>query len=582
MVRLSVPYLIRQTPFVPVSFQNLFACLDSNISAKSRYIEAAAQPGRTVPPLTLIDSPFPAEKQYRLPHPRLTANTPQTLYCRGFSMANHAPIQCEQLSAHFKTCPLHDHERMTKCPGRLRKGGSCTNKAVGPPVPRMMPTCKVHRDQMKLLTWCRAPLPCGFECRRIYEWKPYGFQLCPEHCDSEKICYFLKTPTEIRLRIYQYLLPGRDIPARHAWFHHHEGDGERLFRNILLVNHQIHEEAIGVLYGNRLFNIEFDGHSWRMCNLPPESAQYPYPGIGNHALPDYQMQLMLLEQQNKKRLMMARGVSYNYSSSGQSVHAGSSSSSATGPVEPVWAPPISQRHFNLIQSFRIQIVFAFPGQPRSSDEKPVESKLYEYTDHLHSLIGRLRLLQKPIVCLEVAIKFENIPFLEKKTAFSSAQILLRPFRRLRNVTRPGVSSIEMTDANNLQIELLPTWNLNEVDRNFAEYVEYWFRDLSSDESRIEDPPIFDAYWELKKLLGSINQHCYNQPKLDEFVDLLHAARIVREDDNLPQFREIWDRVVNVWFDYLNYEKEFQSSVALSIDAIYGTISNDSGKGRAWE
>lgn len=29
-------------------------------------------------------------------------------------------------------------------------------------------------------------------------------------------------------------------------------------------------------------------------------------GQGNHALQDYQMQLMLLEQQNKKRLLMAR------------------------------------------------------------------------------------------------------------------------------------------------------------------------------------------------------------------------------------------------------------------------------------
>ncbi|KAI4941244.1 hypothetical protein J4E91_010821 [Alternaria rosae] len=35
--------------------------------------------------------------------------------------------------------------------------------------------------------------------------------------------------------------------------------------------------------------------------LPP-----PPPGQGNHALQDYQMQLMLLEQQNKKRLLMAR------------------------------------------------------------------------------------------------------------------------------------------------------------------------------------------------------------------------------------------------------------------------------------
>lgn len=36
--------------------------------------------------------------------------------------------------------------------------------------------------------------------------------------------------------------------------------------------------------------------------LPPP----PPPGQGNHALQDYQMQLMLLEQRNKKRLLMAR------------------------------------------------------------------------------------------------------------------------------------------------------------------------------------------------------------------------------------------------------------------------------------
>ena len=39
-------------------------------------------------------------------------------------------------------------------------------------------------------------------------------------------------------------------------------------------------------------------------------AMGPNPGAngqpGNHALQDYQMQLMLLEQQNKKRLLMAR------------------------------------------------------------------------------------------------------------------------------------------------------------------------------------------------------------------------------------------------------------------------------------
>ncbi|MCJ1468620.1 hypothetical protein MMC07_007249 [Pseudocyphellaria aurata] len=44
-------------------------------------------------------------------------------------------------------------------------------------------------------------------------------------------------------------------------------------------------------------------------NVNPGMAMRPQPngvGGGNHALQDYQMQLMLLEQQNKKRLLMAR------------------------------------------------------------------------------------------------------------------------------------------------------------------------------------------------------------------------------------------------------------------------------------
>ncbi|KAG0640930.1 hypothetical protein HOY80DRAFT_1008772 [Tuber brumale] len=42
------------------------------------------------------------------------------------------------------------------------------------------------------------------------------------------------------------------------------------------------------------------------------------PGAGNHALHDYQMQLMMLEQQNKKRLMMARAEQDNIAHHGDS------------------------------------------------------------------------------------------------------------------------------------------------------------------------------------------------------------------------------------------------------------------------
>jgi hypothetical protein len=45
-----------------------------------------------------------------------------------------------------------------------------------------------------------------------------------------------------------------------------------------------------------------------LMNIKPHAAPvFPvHPNSGNHALQDYQMQLMLLEQQNKKRLLMAR------------------------------------------------------------------------------------------------------------------------------------------------------------------------------------------------------------------------------------------------------------------------------------
>lgn len=52
-------------------------------------------------------------------------------------------------------------------------------------------------------------------------------------------------------------------------------------------------------------NMQMDMYNQRMAGQQMQGA----PGAGqsgNHALQDYQMQLMLLEQQNKKRLMMAR------------------------------------------------------------------------------------------------------------------------------------------------------------------------------------------------------------------------------------------------------------------------------------
>ncbi|KAH6667721.1 hypothetical protein B0J14DRAFT_170792 [Halenospora varia] len=95
---------------------------------------------------------------------------------------------------HFQTCLLHYDMNKTRCSGTLKKGGNCVNKASGPFKPGMMPTCCVHRGQLKRTGWCQALLCCGVECGRICEWKVHGFQLCLDHREHPMTCYLLKVP----------------------------------------------------------------------------------------------------------------------------------------------------------------------------------------------------------------------------------------------------------------------------------------------------------------------------------------------------------------------------------------------------
>lgn len=187
-------------------------------------------------------------------------------------MANYSNV-CAAIS-HIHTCNLHDDERITKCSGTLRRGGICTNNAKRPPAAGVMPTCKIHRRQLKVSAWCTASLPCGYECGRLFEWKPHGFHLCPSHLEDSTTCYFSNIPIEIRCRIYRFLLPDRAIPARFASSVYLTTDWGRVYTAILRVNRQIHEEAANFLYRTRLFSVEVSENTMIMCNLPGGDVQY--------------------------------------------------------------------------------------------------------------------------------------------------------------------------------------------------------------------------------------------------------------------------------------------------------------------
>lgn len=418
-------------------------------------------------------------------------------------------------------------------------------------------------------------------------WKPHGFQLCPEHYEQPMTCYLLAIPIEMRLRIYGFLLPDKPIPARFRNSRCLTSYDGLIHTALLRVNHQIHKEAMHLLYASRAFAIQLGADGLVMCN---SANKFAYSG--NHALQDYQMQLMLLEQQNKKRLMMAR------QDEDSLIENGSSSSShhplincdelptgsstvpyTTGPVEPAWYPPLSSNHFNMIQSFVVEIVL-----PPQSDLNPssrrelspeaasaaLESKLYDYCDHLHKLVGRFRLMQRPLTKLKIILKLGKTE-MRREEAMSAAQVLLRPFQRLRNVGKPELPLILINDSEDREVELL---NHSErtsftLDQHFHDYLNDWSSDLSSSGPSLS-PPVFEAYWQLERLLSGIKSH-HSDAKFFQFTKLLHTARVAREADDLSSFRAVWYQVVNIWFDYVNDQKQLRSNVTLSIDVIESTI-----------
>jgi hypothetical protein len=447
-----------------------------------------------------------------------------------------------------------------------RKGGKCVNKAIGP-LDGVMPTCRVHRDQVPQSAWCRAPLPCGFECGRICIWQPHGFQLCPDHYEHPMTCYLLKMPIEMRLRIFGYLLPDGPVPARYRGSRCLTSNGEPVCTALLQVNRQIHDETARLLY--------------------------------------YSMQLMLREQQNKRRLMRARqeqdrlmGLTNNGSSSSSHTPAanilnycnrpGRSAdiSYTCGPVEPAWDPPLNSKYFDMIQSFRVEIVFPAPPHefapvngppppPPNLRVKVFAKTLHSYCDHLHKLIGRFRLLPRPLARLDVVIgiKIGGI-VMNLEEAISAAQVLLRPFQRLRNVSIPEVPLILINNFENQEVELLnnPRFASLVSNLHFDGYLNSWLSDVSSGGPSF-DPPVFKSYWQLEQLMSNIRGN-HLDASFQPFAELLHTARVAREADDLPSFRAVWDTVLNIWFDYVNNQRLFQSNVSLSIDAIDSTIKDD--------
>jgi hypothetical protein len=334
------------------------------------------------------------------------------------------------------------------------------------------------------------------------------------------------------------------------------------------------------------------------------------------------MQLMLLEQQSKRRLLMAQ---QEHSSFGYKIpsnldgHATSSSplkDTSSSDVKrvngPIWQPTISTRYFNQIRSFEVKVfspyaLGAFPqhsqmmqqamhhsmsGRPMmtlSSSPHGVNlryrtpanniflaAKLYELCDQLHGLVGRIGLVDGPIQQLKVSVNIDH--YEERGEALAAAQMLLRPFKNLRGVLNPTVHSVTWLNPTNVVEPLLTDALVQQPnDKSFGGYLRRWRAELSSPKPAPEPSPVTAAYWVLKEFVSDMQGRCLGFTDVFQASDLqalLQKAKVAREADDVTGMQEVSEEVNRKWKLYLDAHERLVQRVSQSAALMGGIINGE--------
>lgn len=424
-------------------------------------------------------------------------------------------------------------------------------------------------------------------------------------------CYLLRIPIELRFRIYGFLLPDSPIPAQRQPSGALRSDFQRPNIAIMRVNRQIHDEAADLLYGQTPFCIAVSDKGTTICNafqlnppnrptsLTPGLAHVPIPGA--HALQDYQMQLMLLEQQNMRRKIMAcrqQSAMNNLhvrtmppqlemfeSIKPQSIHRHVDPGNGYGPI---WQHPFNS-YFDMIRSFHVEIEHpdgaqninkiamqqqhTHPATQRPSGEF-LETQLYEACDQLHQLVGRFDQVQPNINHLQISIRIAAYDTREE--AVAAAKLLLRPFSRLRSVNSPKIVSVNWN-----RCELMPhlpahAFYKAEISLLQSKRLEEFIQRWSSSVTSSGDPPppssIMRGYWLLYEMVSDIV--CHIGSKSNELVQSLRRARVSREADDLLGLREEYEGILQQWNEHSAKQRSLEENIEYSAALLTSVIYNE--------
>ena len=471
---------------------------------------------------------------------------------------------------HSHICDMHrapSSKPAVRCFGKRsrvgpHKGTRC-ERMVATIVDGELPVCAQHRAQVIRMTRCEAALECGFSCNEIVPWKPHGYPLCEAHW-SKGTCHFLELPVEIRLSIYQYLIPDQPVQARRSGMRSLRQDRTPVSTAIFRVNKTIHEEVADLFYGHTTFDI--DVTNGQECSAPATPCiSMCYARDEKYFLTDFQMQLLLLDRQWTRNAVngttpsrptrqkrFATGIKHLFSP---------------------WKPALSLQYFHRIRYFRINITFNTPKRSPSAinSTQAAETILAEaernlLCDYLHRLVeGLVSDNQARLRNLDISVRIQGIAEDDDAQANSKAivhcQALVKPIRRLRSRTASLVSLIRTSEGFR-EINMLPVHSKEED--SISRFVQSCCAELT--DSLVPPPksPVLVRFAQLAELVAKMCEYPFwRETDIEEIEMLLSNGRSAREANDIKAlisvFRDVFDKVTKYNSDHQDFMKQMRQS-----------------------
>ena len=287
----------------------------------------------------------------------------------------------------------------------------------------------------------------------------HGFAAYPRPYRCSGRCPFLqRLPPEIRLSVYSYLFPDREIPWTLWRDTSLRWDGSKVYSAILCTNKQINREATPLLYGKVPFVVGIDELFIRLVDtridqLPasrfmgPDYQQRVLTGMISPAedwsCPSVASQLSILEgwtcrSDTCKRLTERdlplepafwREISSRWSR--RDLERG----------EREWCSALQPTALERIRHFRLHIagpklsgIGGCGGAPSEQD------KVHQFVlSNIAKLVDALNTVKPHILTLDMALEMVTSQSIAE--TFPLALTILQPFDQLRNVRRPRIRSI---------------------------------------------------------------------------------------------------------------------------------------------